>query len=104
MTLLGTAILFNKASNTHNQLRYITTCKPCRKKDKFERQYLETEFDALLDTMTKLFNLSDTEENRFKLQEFLLRYADKIYNESQRCEIVEQEQISREKDIYELKH
>ena len=104
MTLLGASLLFSKGANTHSQLRYICSHPVRNENEIINSLNRESEYDELLKIMDELYSLGNTKNNREQLQEFLLRYADKIYLESLRCQREAEKKSLQEKKIYDLKN
>jgi len=67
MTILGASILFNRGSNTHNQLRLITS----KNKDPKYKEWFK-----ILDN---IFASDNTRSNREELQYFLIENGEEIY-------------------------
>ena len=103
MTLLGASLLFNKATDTHNQLRYICSHPVRNENEIINSLNRESEYDDLLKSMDELYSLGNTKHNREQLQAFLLRYGNKIYLESLRCAREVEKKSMQKENIYDLK-
>lgn len=106
MTLLSLSIIFSKGNNIQNQLRFICSCscKGIKQVNSIVNVHnREDEFDSLLEMIDNIYNLGNSETNIMQLQSYLLRYADKITSEYNRCNELMEQQALREANVYELK-
>lgn len=67
MTILGTSILFVKGNNVHNQLRFII--------NSIEDNY----FKALKSELDIIYRSDNTQINRDKLQEFIIKHDQEVF-------------------------
>ena len=67
MSILGTSILFVKGNNLHNQLRFINSS--------VDDEY----FKALKTELDIIYKSDNTQKNRDKLQEFIVKHDQEIF-------------------------
>ncbi len=72
MTMLGASVLFMRGGNIHNQLSQVV------KNAKNDR------YTSLLTKLNLIYELGNTQENREKLQRFIIDYGEEIYREFSR--------------------